>query len=99
MKASDLQKVIRKAKALNIPFSKIEPSTRPGKKLMITILTPVGTSIVHFGDANSQTYIEGASKQKRDAYRARASKITDKHGQYTYKIPYTPNFLAFNLLW
>lgn len=42
---------------------------------------------VHFG------------QQKRSAYRARASKIRNKEGQYTYEIRNTPNYLAYNILW
>jgi hypothetical protein len=55
--------------------------------------------IVRFGDPNGSTYADGASSQKRNSYRARASKITNARGQYTYKIPGTANSLAYWLLW
>lgn len=55
---------------------------------------------INFGAKNNSiAFLEGASEQKRNAYRARASKIKNKSGEYTYKIKYTPNFLSFNILW
>ena len=78
-------------KALKIPFEDVRLSDKPDKKIMVKIEGKWN----HFGAKNSQTFIEGASEQKRDSYRARASKITNKEGQYTYKIKYTPNFLAY----
>lgn len=90
-----LNKVKKKAKAMKIK-GVIEMSNRKGKKLMIT--TPEGRKI-HFGSDVSNTFLEGASEQKRNAYRARASKIKNKQGQFTYKIPGTANYYAYNILW
>jgi hypothetical protein len=44
------------------------PSTRKNKKLMMTIIQNKQFKTIHFGSDKSQTYVEGASKQKRDNY-------------------------------
>lgn len=38
-------------------------------------------------------------KKRREAYRARHSKIKNKSGDYVYKIPFTPAFFSYYLLW
>jgi len=38
-------------------------------------------------------------KERRDRYRARASKIKDKQGNLTYKDKNTSNYWAYNKLW
>lgn len=53
----------------------------------------------HFGLAGAYTWFDGAPVEKRNSYRARASKITNKRGQYTYKIAGTSNSLAYWILW
>ena len=93
-----LKKIKERATALNIPFKDIKESNRSGKKLMIEIQTADGTGTIHFGAKGSQTFVEGASKAKRDAYRARHSKIM-LAGQPAYQVRYSPAFLSWNLLW
>lgn len=55
--------------------------------------------IKHFGLSGAYTWFDGAPRSKRDSYRARASKITNKRGQYTYKIAGTSNSFAYFILW
>ena len=93
-----LNKIKSRATALNIPFKDIRESRRKGKKIEIELVTPVGTSIVHFGADGSQTFIEGASKEKRDSYRARHAKVMIA-GMPAYQLRYTPAFLSWHLLW
>jgi hypothetical protein len=90
-----LTSVKKKMRKLKIPYQYAELSNRPDKKIKVVI----DGQTIHFGDKNSTTYLEGASDEKRDAYRARASKIKNKDGQYTYLIKYTPNYLAYHVLW
>jgi hypothetical protein len=93
---SDLiQKVKNKLAALGIDYDSVSLSNRPGKKIKIII----NGKTIHFGDKNSTTFIEKEDEKKRMAYQARASKIKNKNGEYTYKIKYTPNYLAFHVLW
>lgn len=53
---------------------------------------------VHFG-TSYDTYFDGAPKTKRDSYRARASKITNRNGKFTFRIAGTKNSLAYHILW
>ena len=55
--------------------------------------------ITNFGDPNANTFYDGASQEKRKSYKARASKIKNKQGEYTYKKKGTANYLAYNVLW
>jgi hypothetical protein len=55
---------------------------------------------INFGLDTATTYYDDPTlKEKRKSYIARASKITNKKGQYTYKIPGTANSFAYYILW
>jgi hypothetical protein len=54
---------------------------------------------IHFGSSVGRTFIDHYDEQKREAWRARHSKIKNKEGLYVYKIKTSPSFWAFNLLW
>jgi hypothetical protein len=43
--------------------------------------------------------LDHLDKQRRDRYRARASKIKNKKGELTYKDKNTSNYWAFHYLW
>lgn len=90
-------KELVKAGAINKGGIKnIKISDKPEKKLMAELKD--GT-IIHFGQKDSITFLEGGTEEKRQSYKARASKIKNKQGRFTFKIPFTSNFLAYNLLW
>ncbi len=74
----------------------IRDSTRAEKKLML--IRPDGR-IVHFGLRGSLTYVEGASRAKRAAYRARHSAIRVRDGRRAVDVPYSPAHLSYRLLW
>jgi len=44
-------------------------------------------------------YYEHGDKTRQDNYRKRASKITDKYGNYTYLNPHSPNYWSYHYLW
>lgn len=90
-----LAKARKRAKELGIE-GKISLSDRPNKKLKI--ITPSGKT-VHFGLKGSQTFLEGATKEKRKSYQARHSKIKLKDGRLAYKVKYTPSYLSWWILW
>lgn len=54
---------------------------------------------IHFGDIRYDDYTSHKDKDRRDAYRSRASRITNKYGEYTYKDRNYANFWAYHLLW
>jgi hypothetical protein len=90
-----LYRVKQRMKQLKIPYDDVKLSDKPDKKIMVRI----ADRWIHFGARNSVTFLEGASEAKRDSYRARASKIKNKEGNFTYNIKYTPNFLSYFILW
>lgn len=94
-----INEIKARAKALDIPFKDIRPSDKKDKKVAIDIVTPFGITTVHFGAKGSQTFIEGASEQKRNAYRVRHSKIMMKNGKPAYLQPFTKSYLSYWLLW
>ncbi len=55
--------------------------------------------LINFGQPGANTYADGASKQKRDAFRARHSRIKLKDGTLAYKNKNQPAFWSYNLLW
>jgi len=77
----------------------VRTSDSKNKRLTATFVLNDKLHMVHFGLAGAYTYADGAPKSKRDSYQARASKITNAAGRYTYKIPGTANSLAYHLLW
>ena len=65
---------------------------------------------IHFGDKRYQQYkdttplriysnLDHLDKKRRYRYRARASKIKNKQGEYTYKNPKYANYYAYKFLW
>jgi len=77
----------------------VEPSTAANKRLTARFVMDGRPRTVHFGQAGAFTWADGADRAKRDAYRARASRITNAHGEYTYVIAGTANSFAYWLLW
>lgn len=54
---------------------------------------------INFGAKGMSDYTIHHDKDRRDRYRARASKITNKYGEYTYLDKNSPNFWSYHLLW
>lgn len=78
-----------------------EPKEFPTKRVLVQFLVK-GDKRLHtvvFGQRGAQTYFDGASREKRDAYRARASRIKNAAGRFTFKIAGTPNSFAYFILW
>jgi hypothetical protein len=77
----------------------VEESSRKGKRLTATFTQKGEKKTVHFGQDTAFTWADGADAKKRASYQARASKITNAKGEYTYRIPGTANSLAYWILW
>lgn len=77
----------------------ISKSNREGKRFVARFVMYGKQKTIHFGLHGAYTYFDGAPKSKRNAYRARASKITNLNGDYTYKIAGTANSFSYHLLW
>ena len=90
-----LEKVRLRLKFLKIPYHKVNLSPLYNKKIRIFI----NDKIIDFGSKNSITYLEGASFQTREAYRARHSKIILKNGKRAIDTKYSPAWLSYYILW
>lgn len=90
-----LEKLNNKLKKIGLD-GKIEKSRAKNKRFVHIDSNGKRTN---FGDPNAKTFFDGATQEKRKSYQARASKIKNKQGEYTYKKKGTANYLAYNLLW
>jgi len=75
------------------------PSWLPTKRLVASFDLDEKKHIVHFGQRGAKTYADGTTKIRQRSYKARASKIKNNAGEYTYKIPGTANSLSYFVLW
>jgi predicted GIY-YIG superfamily endonuclease len=90
-----LTKVKRKLDLLKVPYTEVALSNRSTKKIMVVI----NGRRIHFGAKNSNTFLEGATKQKRDNYRKRHSLIYLKDGRRAIDFKYSPAWLSYYILW
>ena len=74
----------------------IKPSTREGKKLMVTIKSGRKTKTIHFGQKG---YRNNYSKKAWKSYMQRSAGIRDKNGKLTKDNPFSANFWARKKLW
>jgi hypothetical protein len=77
----------------------LTPSTAAGKRLTARFVMDGEERRVHFGLYGATTWADGADANKRKGYQARASKITDRYGRYTFNVPGTANSFAYWILW
>lgn len=91
--------VKRKMKTLKIPFEEVALSNKPDKKIMVKMFIDNKLHTIHFGAKNSTTFLEGASKEKRDNYRKRHAAILLKDGSRAIDKPYSPAMLSYFILW
>ena len=53
---------------------------------------------IHFGSVNTEDFIIHKDPDRRDKYRTKAMKITNKDGELTYQLPSYPNYWSIKLL-
>jgi len=102
----------RKNKKYKLSFSKLEenyPELGKSKSVhfgddnyldyldMLELLDKEKYALFH--DKDDIFITKSEALKHRDAYRKRASKITNKNGELTYNKKYTPNYLSYHLLW
>ena len=83
-------------------------STRPDKKLMVTVKSKDGDKTIHFGSRDMEHFRDktGIWKSKdhgdetrRRSYLRRAKGIKNKAGELTWKNPMSANYHAVRILW
>jgi hypothetical protein len=80
---------------MTILVKTIEPSTRKGKRFQ-AVLT--NGDRVHFGQENGETFIDGASEEKRLAYHARHYG-NKREKQLIDTLTISPALMSMYLLW
>ena len=86
-----------KHRAKNLYGAKdLEYSNIKNKKYVVTLKNG---KRIHFGDSRYKDFLIHKNKERRNRYRQRASKITDKYGNLTYNNKNTANYWAYHLLW
>ena len=86
-----------KHRAVNVYGARdLSYSNRKNKKYMVTLKN--GNKI-HLGDRRYQDYLSHQDWKRRIQYRKRASKIKNKDGELTYRVPNYANFWSYHLLW
>ena len=78
------------------------------KNKKYSVKTPKG-NIINFGDKRYTQYFDNVlglyknqnnnDDERRKSYRERASKITNKKGELTFKNPEYANYYSYNFLW
>ena len=91
---SEFKKLTRNAKKLGA--ESLDYSSRKNSKYVATLQSG---KKVHFGSPKYPDYLIHQDKDRRDKYRARATKIKNKQGELTHTNPESANFWSVNLLW
>ena len=94
LRGEDFKKLIKNAK--NFGAESLDYSSRKNNKYMVKL---PGGKKVHFGSPKYEDFTIHKDKERRDKYLARATKIKNKKGEFTYTNPESPNFWSVNLLW
>ena len=92
LKGDDFKRLQKKAKKLGA--TSLDYSKRKNNKYMVEYK---GKKI-HFGSVNTEDYLTHKDPDRRDKYRAKAMKITNKDGELTYHLPRYPNYWSVKLL-
>ena len=94
LKGEEFKKLIKNAK--NLGAESLDYSSRKNNKYMVKL---PGGKKVHFGSPKYEDYTVHKDKERRDKYRARATKIKNKKGELTYTNPESSNYWSVHLLW
>ena len=90
----EFEKLTQNAK--NLGAESLHYSSRKNNKYMVKL--PNGKK-VHFGSPKYEDFTIHKNKERRDKYLARAKKIKNKKGEFTYTNPESSNYWSVNLLW
>ena len=88
-------KSIQTNKTLYKPFV----SSAKNKKYSVYVMKDNKKRLIHFGDSRYKDFTQGASKEQRKSYLARAKGIKNKKGELTWKDKNSANYYSVRLLW
>ena len=92
VEGDEFKKLQRKAKKLGAKY--LDYSKRKNNKYVVEY---EGKKI-HFGSTKYEDYLIHKDLDRRDKYLAKAKKITNKNGDFTYDSPSFPNYWSVKLL-
>ena len=84
-----------KIKALNRGASAFGRSAVKGKRFYVIYKG----KRINFGSSTGKTFFDHRDKKKKNAWRARHSKIKNKKGEYVIRLPTSASYWASTLLW
>ena len=93
VEGDEFKKLQRKAKRFGT--KSLDYSNRKNNKYVVEY---EGKKI-HFGSTKYEDYLIHKDKERREKYLAKAKKITNKNGDFTYDSPSFPNYWSVKLLW
>ena len=93
MEGDDFKRLQKKAKKLGAKY--LDYSKRKNNKYVVEY---EGKKI-HFGSTKYEDYLIHKDLDRREKYLAKAKKITNKNGDYTYNSRSFPNYWSVKLLW
>ena len=92
LKGDDFKRLQKKAKQLGA--TSLDYSKTKNNKYMVEY----NGKKIHFGSANTEDFIIHKDTDRRDKYRVKVMKITNKDGELTYQLPSYPNYWSIKLL-
>ena len=92
VEGDDFKKLQRKAKKLGAKY--LDYSKRKNNKYVVEY---EGKNI-HFGSTKYEDYLIYKDLNRREKYMAKAKKIKNKNGDFTYEFPSYPNYWSVKLL-
>ena len=84
-----------KNKALSLGATEFGQSDRKNKRFYVVY----DNKKINFGSPTAKTFLEHHDEKKRDAWRARHSKILNKDGHEVYKLKTSPSYWSWHILW
>jgi hypothetical protein len=82
-------------KALSLGATSFDYSDRKNKKYYVVY----DGKQIHFGSKEGSTYLDHKDEKKREAWKARHSKIYNKEGQKVITLKTSPSYWSDKILW
>ena len=82
-------------KQLYKPFK----SKAKNKKMSVYVMKNGKRTLIHFGDSRFKDFTNGATREQRKSYLARARGIRNKQGKLTSNDKNSANYCSIRVLW
>ena len=92
VQGENFEKLQKKAKKLGA--DSLQYSKRKNYKYMVEY----NNKKIHFGSTKTEDYLTHQDPVRREKYRVKPKRITDKDGRLTHELPFYPNYWSVKLL-